>query len=160
MATTAEALPSRRQQNDGTGNKTVPRLAREQRICRTMPSARNLRVLDRAFSFSIAVHTATARAPTGGAHLVESLRRDAARIGEHITDGASMASDRQFAESLTRAIAAAFDTERLLSHAHDRRVLGDAAIGLSAEVVEIRRMLYGLRRIVTARTAPDPRRAS
>ncbi len=75
------------------------------------------------------------------------LRRTSAAIATRIADGCGRDSDVAFAVELRRAIAACSETEYHLLLARDLGYLKpEMHDSLSAETVEVRKMIYGLLR--------------
>jgi four helix bundle protein len=118
-----------------------------------MQDFRNLVVWQRARSLSVAVHEATRSMPRGDAPgLRTQVRRAAMSISATIAEGAGRDSRKDFARFISMAIASASEVEHHLTQSDDLGVL-DRVIArqLIDRIVEIRRMLYGLRRTLLAR---------
>jgi four helix bundle protein len=115
---------------------------------RAMQDFKNLMVWQRARSLSVAVHEATRSIAAGEAPGLRSqLRRAAMSISATIAEGAGRDSRKDFARFLSMAIASASEVEHHLIQSDDLGVLDRvAAERLIERVVEVRRMLYGLRR--------------
>ncbi len=86
--------------------------------------------------------------------LKSQLSRAADSVPTNIVEGCGAASQRDFARYLDIAIKSANETEYHLISAADRGAVdsGESAT-LRAEVVEIRRMVYGLRKRVLSELA-------
>jgi four helix bundle protein len=68
-------------------------------------------------------------------------------ISACVAEGAATSSRREFARYVDMAAASASETEHHLTVALDLGVLGQPVVaGLTARTVEVRRMLFGLRR--------------
>ena len=86
--------------------------------------------------------------------LVDQLERSTESIGDAIAEGRGRATDADFAGYLTTAISSANETEHHLQRAFDREVLNETEHeSLTADVIEVRKRLIGLRR--TVRGTPD-----
>ena len=107
-----------------------------------------LQIWCRAHALAMAIHEA-ARALRGHefATLRSQLTRAADSVAATIVEGCGAASVREFARYLDMSIKSASETEYHLLSARDRRVLAHRRWRtLSAEVVEIRRMVYAYRK--------------
>jgi four helix bundle protein len=77
--------------------------------------------------------------------LADQLRRAAESIPECIAEGCGRATDRDFAHYVSMASGSASEVENLIQRAFDLRLVSEAEFtSLTADVVEIRKMLYGL----------------
>lgn len=116
--------------------------------CLTMQDFKSLMVWQRARSLSVAVHEATRSIRRGDAPGLQSqLRRASMSVPATIAEGAGRSSRKDFARFIAMAIASASEVEHHLTHANDLGVLDRVvASQLIERVVEIRRMLFGLRR--------------
>jgi four helix bundle protein len=115
-----------------------------------MRNFRRLDVWTRAHLLAIAVRRATRNFPrTGYADQKSQLVRAAESIPSNIVEGCAAATDKEFARYLDIAIKSTAEAEYRLQLALDNGVLdGRSWRTLTAEVVEIRKMLSGLRRTV------------
>jgi len=113
-----------------------------------MQNFRDLRVWERSHLFALAVRRAARAFPRRGyGELKSQLVRAAESIPANIVEGCGAATRKEFARFLDIAIKSTSEVEYHLILAKDYGVLGpDLADSLSREVVEIRRMLCGLRR--------------
>lgn len=113
-----------------------------------MQDFKNLMVWQRARSLSVAVHEATRSMRRGEAPGLQSqLRRASMSISATIAEGAGRSSRKDFARFISMAIASASEVEHHLTQSNDLGVLDRViAMQLIDRVVEIRRMLFGLRR--------------
>ena len=86
----------------------------------------------------------TMRGPEFAA-LRSQMIRAAMSIPANIVEGRAQASERDFARFLAYAIASSRELEYHLIAAHDIGAISTADFGmLCAELIEVRRMLYGL----------------
>ncbi len=111
-----------------------------------------LLVWQRAHALAIGVHEASRGFATGDfVSLKSQLTRAADSIAANIVEGCGAASQKELARYLDIAIKSANETEYHLRTASDRQALAAReADALGAEAVEVRRMLYGLRKRVLA----------
>jgi four helix bundle protein len=127
------------------------RMARFQCECRTigdMRSFENLAVWRRAHALAIAVEESALRFPRRRfTTLVGQLTRSAESIAANIVEGSAAATQKEFARYLDIAIKSTSETQYHLLAARDRGALPAADWQpLNAEVIEIRRMTFGLRK--------------
>ena len=115
-----------------------------------MQNFRDLQVWERAHLFALAIRRASRSFPRRGyAELKSQMVRAAESIPSNIVEGCGAATRKEFARFLDIAIKSTSEVEYDLILAADNGVLAaDLAESLSREVVEIRRMLCGLRRAV------------
>lgn len=79
--------------------------------------------------------------------LADQIERSVESIGDVIAEGRGRATDRDFANFITMAIASANETEHHLARALDGGVFTEAEHrSLTDDVIEVRKMLIGLRR--------------
>ena len=120
-----------------------------------MRDFKQLQVWRRAHAMAVANHELL-RGVTGRefVSLKSQLGRAADSIATNIVEGCGAASQREFARYLDIAIKSANETEYHLIAAADRGAVdaGEATV-LGAEVIEIRRMTYGLRKRILAEAA-------
>ena len=92
------------------------------------------------------VHRLTERIPRGrNAGLIGQLQRAALSIPANIAEGASRATDRDFAKFLQVALASTTEVEYHLEFAADAAIISRGEFMLrQQEVIEVRRMLTGL----------------
>ena len=89
--------------------------------------------------------------PSENFGLLLQLRRSAASIATRIAEGAGRDSGLEFSIELKRARAAGHELEYLLLLSHDLGYLPDAVHAeLSAEVIEVRKMISGFLKSVMA----------
>jgi len=115
-----------------------------------MQDFRRLLVWQRAHAFALDVRRATDAFPrTGYADLKSQLRRAAESIASNIVEGCAAASRKEFARFLDISIKSASESDYRLELARDLGVLLHGVWKpLAREVVELRKMLSGLRRTV------------
>ena len=113
-----------------------------------MGNYRDLIVWRRASDLAIRIHRATRRFPRQGAPgLSAQLHRAVASIAANIAEGAGQQSDAQFVRFVNIAIGSA---NECASHLHLACSIGfvtpEEGAALLDEIVQIRRMLFGLRK--------------
>jgi four helix bundle protein len=115
-----------------------------------MQDFRRLRVWERAHRFALDVRKVTHSFPrTGYADLKSQLVSAAESIATNIVEGSAASTRKEFARFLEISIKSASEVEYQLQLAVDNAVLLPSKWKeLSDEVVEIRKMLIGLRRAV------------
>ena len=123
-----------------------------------MQNFRRLHVWERAHQFALDVRIATESFPrTGYSELKAQLVRAAESIPTNIVEGCGASSRKEFARYLDISIKSTFEVEYQLQLAKDYSILlPNRWESLSSEVVQIRRMLYGLRKsVLTADRNPE-----
>jgi len=115
-----------------------------------MQDFRKLLVWRRAHALTLKIDGLVRRFPRKGAtRLAGQLSGAADSIATNIVEGCGAASQREFARYLDIAIKSSSETEYHLLSARDRGFVREDEHEPSAdEVVQIRRMLYGLRKKV------------
>jgi len=115
-----------------------------------MQNFRRLHVWERAHQFALDVRIATEAFPrTGYSELKAQLVSAAESIPTNIVEGCGASSRKEFARYLDISIKSTFEVEYQLQLAKDYSILlPNRWESLSSEVVQIRRMLYGLRKSV------------
>jgi four helix bundle protein len=118
-----------------------------------MQDFRRLDVWKRALAHTIAVRRATGRFPRRGfAELKDQIHRSAESIVNNIVEGCGASTDPDFARFLSVSIKSAFELEGQLEMASCYEIIPTTAWQrLSRETVEIRRMLFGLRKSILTR---------
>jgi len=118
-----------------------------------MQDFRRLDVWKRALAHTIAVRRATGRFPRRGfAELKDQIHRSAESIVNNIVEGCGAPTDPDFARFLSVSIKSAIELEGQLEMANCYEIIPNAAWDrLSRETVEIRRMLFGLRKSILLR---------
>ena len=122
-----------------------------------MQDYRNLRVWRKAHSLVLRVRRASCRFPrTGYASLKSQIVRAAESIPFNIVEGCSATSQRDFARFLEISIKSCSELEYQLRLAHDYGILSlNNWLALTTEVIDVRRMLCGLRAKVLAPEQTD-----
>ena len=117
-----------------------------------MQDYRNLKVWQKSHAFAIEVHLVCESMPRRrGAALASQLRRSALSISANIVEGASKGSDAEFRRFLLIAMGSAAESDYHLLVARDTMLLPAKSYDdLASKAVEIRRMLAGLIKRVTA----------
>ena len=132
-----------------------------------MQDFRRIAAWARAHALALEVRRATKSFPRSGyADLKSQLVRAADSIASNIVEGCAAATRKEFARYLDISLKSTSEVEYRLQLAFDQGVLDSATWHrLSAESVEIRKIIYGLRRAVLEadrrnreRVAAQPRR--
>ena len=132
-----------------------------------MQDFRRIAAWARAHALALEVRRATKSFPRSGyADLKSQPVRAADSIASNIVEGCAAATRKEFARYLDISLKSTSEVEYRLQLAFDQGVLDSATWHrLSAESVEIRKMIYGLRRAVLEadrrnreRVAAQPRR--
>jgi four helix bundle protein len=138
-------------------------------LCRVRPyragmphNPARLRVLDRAFALTVAVHQLADDLQESIARTSPGMRaqmlRAADSIAFNITEAAAHDSPRQTLAQLRTAIGSANELELQLRLAAALRAVPASVAQLIDEVVEIRKMCYGLRKhLMNKHPHPPPR---
>ncbi|MDB4877372.1 MAG: hypothetical protein JWM41_3818 [Gemmatimonadetes bacterium] len=115
-----------------------------------MRDFKNLLVWQRAHALSVSMHVTARRFPRSGfGNLRSQLERATDSIATNIVEGCGAATQKEFARYLDISIKSANETEHHLLAARDRDALpAEGWQPLTAELIEIRRMLYSLRKKV------------
>jgi len=115
----------------------------------------------RAHALALAVRRATKEFPKRGhTDLKSQLVRAADSIASNIVEGCAAATRREFARYLDISLKSTSEVEYRLQLAHDEVLLDSATWHqLSEDSVEIRKMIYGLRRAVLEADQRDRKRA-
>ena len=129
-----------------------------------MQDYRNLKVWEKAHAFALEVHLVCDALPRhSGAALGQQLRRAALSVPANIAEGTTRGTDVEFRRFLYIALGSATECDYHLLVAKDTRLLNEEDYeSLRAKVVEIRRMLTGLIKRITASietNANEPRRS-
>jgi four helix bundle protein len=126
----------------------------------TMQDYRRLDVWSRAHAQNLSVRNATNQFPkTGYSQLKSQMTRAAESIAFNIVEGCGSARQKEYARFLEIAIKSAFELEYQLLLSKDYGVINESAWKqISGETIEIRRMLYGLRKKVLASLDEPPER--
>jgi four helix bundle protein len=113
-----------------------------------MHEFRRLNVWKRSHAHALAVRKATRTFPrTAYTQLKNQITSAAESIPSNIVEGCGAFSNKEFARFVEISIKSSLETEYRLQLAHDSGVLGGREWkALTAETIEIRKMLCGLRR--------------
>jgi len=124
-----------------------------------MQDFRNLDVWHRASAVALRIDGLIRGFPrTGHATLKSQLGRAAGSISANIAEGCGAASQREFARYIDIAIKSTTESQHHVIQAHERSLISDKDHDeLVDELVQIRRMLYGLRKKVLLDLDDDPR---
>lgn len=119
-----------------------------------MQDYRRIIAWQRAHALSIAVHKiARDFSRAGHANLRSQLTRAADSVPANVVEGCGASSQKELARFLEIAIKSANETEYHLLKARDHELIADQDWRrLSAEMIEIRKMIYGYRKKVVAGT--------
>ena len=111
-----------------------------------MQNYRRLAVWRKAHAIALNIHRLTENIPKRRcAGLVSQLQRAALSIPANIAEGASRATDKDFAKFLQIALASTTEVEYHLEFAADAAIISHSEFLLrQQEIVEVRRMLTGL----------------
>jgi four helix bundle protein len=126
-----------------------------------MQSFRRLAVWRRAHAHTLNVRRATRSFPRRGFSSLTRQVTDAAdSVPFNIVEGCGASTQREFARYLDISIKSTMELEYQLQLAHDNNVLATGVWRvLTAETIEIRMMLCGLRRSVLAAAQDEERKA-
>ncbi|MGH7655385.1 MAG: four helix bundle protein [Gemmatimonadaceae bacterium] len=115
-----------------------------------MQDYRKLAVWTKAHTLALEIHRLAEAIPrTNNSGLINQIRRAALSIPANIAEGCGRAGSRDFAKFLQIAIGSAVELEYHLQFAGDSSQIPHSDfVARSAEVVQIRKMLYGLIRRV------------
>lgn len=118
-----------------------------------MQDFRNLKVWKRAHQVVLDVYRCTASFPAEERYgLTSQVRRSAVSVSSNIAEGCGRGSDADFARFAQMAMGSASELEYQLLLAHDLQLLAKADYRqLSSDVQDVRRMLNGLLKKLTAK---------
>jgi len=106
---------------------------------------RNLLVWRKAHHLALCVRQVTDSVHRDNSGVITQARRAAISIASNIAEGCTRGSDRDFAKFVQVAIASATELEYQLEYARDAGIIKRYVVqALLDQVVEVRRMLYGL----------------
>jgi len=113
-----------------------------------MQDFRNLAVWQKAHLLSLNIHRLSLGVPRqGNAAFISQIRRAAESIPANIAEGSGRGTDADFARFLQIAIGSSSELESHLQFAADTEmVASEHAKARLGEVIEVRRMLIGLRK--------------
>lgn len=122
-----------------------------------MQDFRKLAVWNRAHAFALQIRKSVEDFPRSGyADLKAQLIRAAGSIASNIVEGCGAATRKEFARYLDISMKSASEVEYELQLAFDEGIICQRTWAeLTSEVVEIRKMLYGLRRAILAADARE-----
>ena len=123
-----------------------------------MADFKNLLVWRKAHALSLNVHRTTSSIRgLGAVSLRSQMVRAAMSVAANIVEGSARKSDADFARFVKIALASTTELEYHLIVGRDSRLLTKSDFhSLSAQTIEVRRMLYGLlRRLELAVAAPE-----
>lgn len=117
-----------------------------------MQDYRPLRVWRKAHELTLAVRRTTSRFPrTGYASLRNQMTTAAESIAFNIVEGCGSSNGRELARFLEISVKSTLELEYQVKLAGDYGVIGQVETrALTADVIDTRRMLYGLRKKVLA----------
>jgi four helix bundle protein len=114
-----------------------------------MQDFRKLKVWNRAHALSLELRRLVAGFPSGYSELKEQITSAAESIASNIVEGAAASSKKEFARFLDFSIKSSVELEYRLQLAFDYALTAEATWERhTLEVVEIRRMTFGLRKSV------------
>jgi four helix bundle protein len=122
-----------------------------------MSDYKNLQVWQKAHALAIRVHrTAIGIRASRYSALRSQIIRAAMSIPANIVEGRRQESERDFARFLRYSLNSAYELEYHLTLARDIDVIPEAeTTSLVADVVEVTRMLHGLLKKISSKTAPQ-----
>jgi four helix bundle protein len=107
---------------------------------------RNLKVWQKSRALLLRIDPIVKRIERQNPRLADQLRRPAESIPESIAEGSGRSTDKDFAHYLSMAGGSTSEVENLIQRIFDLLLISEAEyMSLTADVVEIRKMLYGLR---------------
>jgi four helix bundle protein len=108
----------------------------------------NIAALARAYALALSIHKSPLRARgRRSPGLSSQLLRSISSIPFNIAEGAAL-DDPGFVHHLTTAIGSANEAEKQLQMAHELEMLGPEGNWHLTEIVEVRKMIIGLRKSV------------
>lgn len=115
---------------------------------RRMQDFRNLAVWQKAHLLSLSIHRLSLAVPRqGNAAFISQIRRAAESIPANIAEGSGRGTDADFARFIQIAIGSSSELESHLQFAADTEMVApEPAKARLGEVIEVRRMLIGLRK--------------
>jgi len=120
---------------------------------------RQLHVWERAHAFALDVRKVARRFPRGFSDLRVQLTSAAESIATNLVEGCGAATPKEFARFIDISIKSTSEVDYQLQLAKDNGLIAaEKWQSLWDEVVQIRRMLYGLRRAILRRDNPGRRR--
>jgi four helix bundle protein len=117
-----------------------------------MSSFRSLSVWQKADALCQRVEDVADLFAHKNSRLAAQLVEAAASIPANLSEGRGRETDRDFSRFVTMAIGSANEVENHLQRALNRRLISDAIHHeLTDKVIEVRKMLYGLRKALRAK---------
>ena len=115
-----------------------------------MQDFRKLKVFQRSHALAVEIRKLATGFPSSGYGKFKNQITDAAEsIATNIVEGAGASSKKEFARFLEMSIKSSLELEYRIQLAFDYGLIGSALWErLTAEVIEIRKMLFGLRKSV------------
>lgn len=121
-----------------------------------MGDFRKLRVWQAAKDLAVDTHRVTARMRGGRSSLRDQLARAAMSVHNNIVEGSAHQSPREFARFLGYALASVSEAEGELQLARDLGMINEADFTrVLAQIVDVRKMLHGLIKMITRDDSPD-----
>jgi len=122
-----------------------------------MGDFRKLLVWQKAYAIELDVDRITARMRGRKGALRTQLVRAVNSISANIVEGSGQASPREYARYVRSAITSSKESEHHLLVARDTNAIGRIdADSVIAGVIEVRKMLHGLRRYLASLDPPPP----
>jgi four helix bundle protein len=113
-------------------------------VCSMRPF-RNLLVWKKSRAFLLRIDPIVARIGRHNPRLAGQLRRAAESVPECLAEGCGRATDKDFAHYTSMAGGSASEVENHIQRAFDLRLISEEEYAsLTADIVEIRKMLHGL----------------
>jgi four helix bundle protein len=108
-------------------------------------SFRNLRVWQKSRALLLRLDPIIHRISRQNPRLADQLRRAAESIPEALAEGCGRSTDKDFAHYVSIAGGSASEVENLIQRVFDLLLISESDhTSLTADIVEIRKMLYGL----------------
>lgn len=124
-----------------------------------MADFKKLLVWQKAHTMALNAHQLAGRIRgSGNSSLRSQMIRAAMSVPANIVEGSGQQSDREFNRFLRIALNSTTELEYHLITARDLRVVTDmSCLTLITQVIEVRKMLYGLLRHLTSRSKEKPK---
>jgi four helix bundle protein len=118
----------------------------------TVRDFRTLQAWQRAHALTLAAHQLTKTFPRGERYgLTSQINRAAASVGANLAEGCGSVTDGEFAQFVRIALRSASELEYHLLLARDLNLTGGPAYeGAASEVVQVKRMMTGLLKKLSA----------
>jgi len=123
-----------------------------------MADFKKLKVWQKAHTMALDAHQLAGRIRgSANSSLRSQIIRAAMSVPTNIVEGSGQQSDREFNRFLRIALNSTTELEYHLIAARDLRVVTDSSsLTLITQVIEVRKMLYGLLRHLTSRSKEKP----